>query len=234
MGLETVELAIRFEDAFDIAISDEVAVQLTTPGKVTDYIMTQVAKSEQPSCLSQQAFYFLRQKLVPFLNISRRDFGSDTPLENLIPLEQRRRVWERMRSEIEPNAVPDLARPIWLFCLLSLITVLTCVYALIYAWNNFKFGATAVFLFGLLAAVAVAYGGAVVTRPLKRHFRRGYKRAGDLAKYLSSHSPHLFKKERSGWTREQVAAVVREIIIDEVGLKDFTEDSHFIDDMHLG
>lgn len=53
------------------------------------------------------------------------------------------------------------------------------------------------------------------------------------AKYLTVHSPHAFKKEERGWTREQVAAVVREIIIDQVGVKDFTEDSHFIDDMHL-
>jgi hypothetical protein len=47
------------------------------------------------------------------------------------------------------------------------------------------------------------------------------------------YSPQSFKGEKKGWTREQVASVVREIIIDQVGAKDFTEDTHFINDMRL-
>ena len=82
-------------------------------------------------------------------------------------------------------------------------------------------------------AVAVGFGGAVVTRSSKKNFRRGYKHTGDLANYIISHSPHTFKREKRGWRREQVAAVVRGIIKDETGVKDFTEDSHFIDDMRL-
>ena len=35
------------------------------------------------------------------------------------------------------------------------------------------------------------------------------------------------------WTREEVAAIVREVIIDETGIEDFTEDSLFVDDMNL-
>jgi acyl carrier protein len=229
MGLDTVELVIRFEDAFGIPIPDVVATQLTTPRKVADYVLTQVTMSEQSSCLSQQAFYFLRRKLVTHLNISRSDFSPDTRLENLIPLERRRQVWASIKAEMGASAVPDLARPIWLFSLLSLFTVLTFV---IYAWHNSD-GTGALFS-GLLAAVVVGYGGTVATRPLKRDFRRSYGCAGDVAKYVSVHSPSSFKKEGIGWTRAQVAAVVREIIVDETGIKDFTEDSHFIDDMHLG
>ena len=233
MGLDLVELVIRFEDAFGIAIPDHVAEQLTTPRKVTDYIVSQVGTNEQPSCLTQQAFYFLRARFVPSLNISRKDFGPDTSLENLIPLEHRKRLWEDLRSQIGPAALPDLSRPLWLFWLLSLITVLVFTYAFIYSRVNFSVGADVSFLLGTLLAVAVAYGCAVLTRPLKRHFPRKQTCAGDLAKYLSLQSPHTFKKEKTGWTREQVAAVVRDIIIDQTAVEDFTEDSHFIDDMHL-
>jgi hypothetical protein len=233
MGLDTVELVISFEDAFGMAIPDEVAAQLTTPRKVTDYIIAQVVVSEDPSCLSQQAFYFLRRKLASSLNISRRDLAPNTRLENLIPVENRRLLWARLKTQLEPASVPDLARPIWLLSLLSLLTVLVFIYALIHAWNNFNVGSNFVLFFGLFVALVVGYGGAVITRPFKRTFRRGYECAGDLAKYLSVHSPHVFKKEKKGWTREQVAAVVHEIIIDQVGVKDFTEDSHFIHDMHL-
>ena len=64
----------------------------------------------------------------------------------------------------------------------------------------------------------------------KRHFRREYAHAGELANYLVLHSPHSFKKE---WTRDEVATLVRKIIIDDTGVTDFTDDSRFVQDMHL-
>jgi acyl carrier protein len=35
------------------------------------------------------------------------------------------------------------------------------------------------------------------------------------------------------WTREEVAALVREVIVDETGVEEFTEDSRFVADMNL-
>ena len=232
MGLEAVELVIRFEEAFGIGIPDQVAAELTTPGKVTDYIFTQLTASEQSACLSQQAFYFLRKRFADALQIQHKLFSPSTRLETLIPLQQRRKVWAGIKSEIGTSALPDLARPTWLFFTLSLLTILTFIFSLIYTRNNFDLGGAAFFV-GLLGATLVGYGGAMLTRPLKRHFRTEHGSVGALAKYLTVHSPLTFKREM-GWTREQVAMVVREIIIDEVGVNDFTEDSHFINDLHLG
>ncbi|MEK6282637.1 MAG: hypothetical protein AABN95_19935 [Acidobacteriota bacterium] len=233
MGLDTIELVIGFEEAFGIAIPDEVAAQLTTPGKVTDYVMAQVVVSEEPSCLSQQAFYFLRRTLIPSLNIPRTDLAPSTRLEDIIPLENRRMVWAGLKSQIGPAVIPDLARPIWLFALLSFMTAFAFISALIHTRNNLGLGANVGFYFGLLTAVFVGYGGTLITRRFKRNFRPMCESLGDLAKHVSVHSPHIFKTQQRGWTREQVAAVVREIIIAQLGRKDFTEDSHFIDDMHL-
>ena len=233
MGLDTVELVIRFEDAFGIAIPDAVAAELTTPRKVTDYVLTRLTVSDEASCLSQQAFYFLRGKLVQYLHLSRRELRPSTRLESVILIENRRLVWDSLKSQIGPAAIPNLARPMWLVSLLSLITLFAFISTVIHARNNLNVGTNFAFFFGLLVTLFVGFGGAVVTRPFKRHFRRGYECAGDLAKYLIMSSPHSFKVEKKGWSREQVALVVREIIIDEIGTKDFTEDSHFIKDMHL-
>jgi acyl carrier protein len=43
MGLDTVELLMAFEEKFGISIPDEDATRLTTPRKVTDYIVSKVA-----------------------------------------------------------------------------------------------------------------------------------------------------------------------------------------------
>jgi hypothetical protein len=233
MGLDSVELVIRFEDAFGITIPDEIAAQLTTPRKVTDYIATRVSISDQPSCLSQQAFYFIRGKFVAYLHLSRDDFRPGVLLENLVPKENRRFIWAGLKSELGAGAIPDLARPSWLFYLLTSSTLIASLYAVVYARANLSFGLGRALSLGLLVAVGTAYVGEVLTRPLKANFRQAYRHAGDLAKYVVLESPHIFKKRSRGWTREQIAAVVRELIVDETGTTDFTEDSHFISDLHL-
>jgi hypothetical protein len=48
MGLDSLELIIRIEDTFGIQISDRVAAGLTTPRKVTDFILSQVQESKDP------------------------------------------------------------------------------------------------------------------------------------------------------------------------------------------
>ena len=82
----------------------------------------------------------------------------------------------------------------------------------------------------LMVMSVLGYVSARLTRPMKREFRYRYQHTGDLAKYVAVNSPHTFKKE---WTREQVAELVRQIIIDETAVSDFTEDSRFVEDMHL-
>lgn len=229
MGLDTVELVIRFEDAFGISIPDKVAAELTTPRKVTDYIISQVAMTSQSSCLSQQAFYFLRKKFVGVLGIPRAEFLPDNKLERFIPLEGRRQDWLKLKHELGASSLPILARPVWLFGLLVFVSIVSFVIASTYAWTHGG-GVASSLILGLLVSSVTGYLGAIATRPLQRNFRKGYSRPRDLAKFLVVNNPRCFKKE---WTRDQVAQTVREIIVDETGVSDFAEDSHFVKDMNL-
>ena len=45
-----------------------------------------------------------------------------------------------------------------------------------------------------------------------------------------TYGPRSFRKQ---WTREEVASMLRQVIVDETGVTDFTEDSRFAEDMHL-
>lgn len=225
MGLDTVELVIRFEQAFGIAIPDEVAGDLTTPRQVTYYVLSQLTLGERSACMTQQAFYLLRKQFVPVLGIRRSEFHPRANLEELIPIENRKEIWPTLRARIGGDPLLDLVRPTWLFSLLSFATIAMGIATFVtFGSNNFAL------LLSLLMSSAFGYSAAVLTRPLKRNFRRGYAQAGDLAKHLTLHSPHSFKKE---WTREEVAQLVRQIIIDETGVNNFTDDSRFVQDMHL-
>lgn len=224
MGLDSVELVIRFEDTFGISISDEVAATLTTPRKVIDYVVTQVVTSDDHACLSQQAFYFLRSGFMKRLQVPRSAFRVDAPLRLLIPKQNRKRVWEELKAELGEQALPELTRPLWLVSLLTAVAVLIGAYAA-YATLNVWAAAGISILCGFLLSV--------LSRPCRNSFPRGVSTVGELVEYLLSHSPEDFKRIRRVWTRAQVAETVRAVIVDQVGIKKFTDDSDFIDDMHI-
>jgi hypothetical protein len=230
MGLETVELVIRFEEAFGITISDEVANSMTTPRAVTDYIMTQVATADSSACLSQQAFYFLRRGFSNQLHLSRSAFHPDVSLQTLIPKETRKTVWHQLQTEMGPNVLPHLARPLWLFYLLFVSTVF--VSGFVFSVTPLPFQIRLFLGLAMLAATGAALS--LVTRPFKTEFPRRFRTVAALVDYLLLHSPQSFKREPRVWTRAQIAETVRAIIVDVTGKTDFTEDSHFINDMRLG
>lgn len=228
MGLDTVELVIRFEDAFGIKISDKVAEELTTPRDVTDYVLSQLTLVDQTTCMSQQAFNFLRRTFVPVLEIERTDFRPETNLTALIPRERRTQVWSSVRSQIGVAALPELVRPRWLFIMLTIITLLSA--GAVFIYTMIAASTINAFVFGLLAAGMLGFASETLTRSWRLEFHRDYAHAGDLAKYLTIQTPHIFKKE---WTREEVAETVRKIVIDQTGVTNFSEDSRFVQDMHL-
>jgi hypothetical protein len=231
MGLETVELVVRFEEAFGITISDEVASRMTTPREVTDHIVTQVATAERSACLSQQAFYFLRRGFSNRLQLPRSAFHPDVLLQTLIPRESRKHVWRQLQTEMGPDILPNLARPQWLFNLLFGGTIFLAVFVS-YATPGMPFQLR--LAIGMALLVAVGFTITVVTRPLRTEFRRRFQTFGGLVEHLLLHAPHTFKREPRVWTRAQVAETVRAIIVDVTGKTDFTDDSHFINDMRLG
>lgn len=230
MGLDTVELVIRFEEAFGITISDEVATSITTPRAVTDYIVTQVPTAERSACLSQQAFYFLRHSFSNRLDLPRRAFHPDARLQNLFPKDTRKTVWGQLQTEMGPHVLPDLARPLWLFYLLSVSVVVLAgfvSYSTPYLSLHFK----VLLALGLMTGFGMAVS--IATRPFKTEFRRRFQTVNGLVDHVLLFAPGAFKREQRVWTRAQIAETVRAIIIDVTGQTNFTDDSHFIDDMHL-
>lgn len=181
MGLDLVELTIRVEETFGIQITDSVASELTTPKKVTDFILSQVEESPAPlPCLSQKAFHSLRREFTRHVSLSRRQFQVDSLLKEIVPGEHGDEVWKRIGSSLAIKRWPAMSRPAWL---------------------------------GFIP-------------PRVRSVR-------ELVDYLVTNEPLVIKGEEAAWSRAQVWDVLKRLIIDETAVTDFSEDSRFVEDMHL-
>jgi hypothetical protein len=77
--------------------------------------------------------------------------------------------------------------------------------------------------------------GVKLTRPLCTEFPKALQTIGELARWVMTHKGDLANASPSGWTRDQVSARVREIIVEHLGCKpDFNEDARFIEDLGMG
>ena len=181
MGLDLVELTIRVEETFGIQIPDRVAAELTTPGKVTDFILSQVEQSQVPlSCLSQKAFYSLRREFIQQLSLPRRQFVLDARLKDILPEERRDEIWKNIGSSLGVKKWPSLSRTSWL-----------------------------------------------------GFFTPRVQSVRELVDYFVTNEPLIVKGNEVAWSKEQVWDVLERVIRDETSVTDFTEDSRFVEDMHL-
>jgi hypothetical protein len=180
MGLDLVELIIRVEETFGLPIPDRVATGLNTPGKVTDFILSQVEESEAPlSCLSQKAFYSLRREFIQQLSLSRRQFVPDVKLKEILPEDRKDEVWKSIGSSLGVKRWPALSR----------------------TWLGF--------------------------------FTPTVQSVRELTDYFVTNEPLIVKGKETAWSRKQIWDVLERVIRDETGVTDFSEDSRFIEDMHL-
>ena len=239
MGLDTVELVMALEEQFGVELKDDEWVSASTPKDVIDLICGKVQSADAATCMSQRAFYALRRALIKCCGRRRAEITPDATLESLIPRERRREDWERLGVELlvgPPDAAPKsdrppdwpaLRRPEWLVALLLSLAVAAGLAALV-LWQS---GWAAL---GVVAALVSLEWG--LTVPWCREFPREIATVGQLARRLIGIAPKIFEPEGRRWRREDVAQVVRDITIEQLGLKpgQYREDARFIEDLGAG
>ena len=75
--------------------------------------------------------------------------------------------------------------------------------------------------------------GAWISRPLRLCFSNTHGNVSNLVRYLVATSPERFKGQDKRWTRDEVGALVRQSIIEQLDITKFTDDSEFVRDMGL-
>lgn len=232
MGLDIVEFIMRVEERFGIEIANHDAEKLTTPRKLVDYIMTKVTPGADRGCLTQREFYRLRRALIARRWTTREALRPDTPLKRIVPKANRTAVWKHLGEELQVPRWPGLRRP----TLVTAGVILASIAAFLWPWlwRGAGFGAreSLTEIMSLVSLMAVVWVGVVATRPLKVAIPRQYAGAGDVARALIVMKPSLEHAD-DGWTREQVRETVRSLIIEQIAVTEFSDDSHFVQDMRL-
>ena len=232
MGLEIVEFVMAVEEAFGIAILDSEAQEAITPGKLADLVMSKVGTTDRTPCLSSRAFYRLRQSATNELEIPRKLLKPDTPLSEIVPKQNRRDAWEKLKRGIGASAWPQLRRPesmVALFALLVIVLSAAATFFVTWIWKS----PILTPLTAVTIAILASWASVTATRPLRTAFPPGYMNLGDLARFVVARNPGLLQSGEPTWTRERVWCVLRALIVEHFGVTDFTEDSRFVQDMHI-
>lgn len=240
MGLDSVELVLAYEDAFGMQIPDEAAAQMQTPRDVINYVLPRLSSAGYAPCLHVSAFYLIRHGFSTQLRVPSRNVRLKTPLDELVPEDERPTTWHTLaltlginpRARLSRRPWPELSRPGWVDAAIFLAAAVVLVAAILFLPQVGIRGANA-FWMGMGGCFLAIYGGAVVTRPLQKHFPRKLYTVEHLVAHIAHKVPHAGKRGRHGWTAEQVEWVVRRAIIDVLGITKFSLDDHFVRDLSV-
>lgn len=239
MGLDIVELVMALEEQFGVELKDEELVAATTPGEIIDIIYGKVGVADPSTCMTQRGFYALRRALIKCCGRQRSEITPDASLESLIPPLNRPADWQRLGAELivgpsdsPPDRArlsdwPGLRRPKWM----EVAILTTAVVAGFTTWAVWRSG-----WFGFGLGVAMAIAGYGFTARWRKEFPERTTTVGELTMRLVGIAPRVFKPQGRQWRREDVAQLVRQITIEQLGIKpeDYREDARFIEDLGAG
>lgn len=124
MGLDGVELIMAVEERFGIEITDPEATKIRTPRELTNLVLTKVKTTSASECFSQKAFHLLRRSAIREFGVNQKALRPDTPLDNVLPREDRRSNWQLFANRIGATNWPTLRRPTWIVSALGITTFL--------------------------------------------------------------------------------------------------------------
>lgn len=218
---------MELEEAFGITLEEDDYQHFVTPRKLTDRIFTKLKTTDEQTCQSQRAFYIIRRAVHDTLGLKRSDMRPDTKLRSLIPGPRQREDWAKLKSAVAARTWPDLERPTWMISLLALLTIAIFVAATYLMAASFP-GLVLGVLIGLIPAIGFAILAARMTCRFRVCIPTRCRRLRDLA-------PYAITSDHVAWTREQISATVKRVVMYEFDLREsqYHEDIHFVEDLRM-
>jgi hypothetical protein len=240
MGLESVEMVMEVEEAFDIEIADADAEKLRTPRDLIDLVMGKVGRTDVAVCLTQRAFHRLRKAFLGELRLKRADFQLDTRMDELLPLPARKTMLPAI-YQLAGVAVPPQLERTQQLCVFLLLASVASGAAAGFALARASHGKSLLlnlagqlsWLTGMAVAIGVLRFGFLLTNQMRTAFPKDLTTVKGHVRWFVAHNGQLLGTPPGQWSREQVAARVREIVVIHLGDKHYREDARFVQDMGM-
>lgn len=229
MGLDGVELILAIEDHFGIEIPDRDAWELTTPRKLIDYIAEKLrADSIAPAtCLSQHAFHRLRSAIIEVTGLPRKTIRPSTTLDEIFPKKTRIQEWANLQKILNVGRGPTLARPPSLMRLLWYFHLIVFLVLLLFLCT--KLSEKISFCFSIAITLVAATISMQATKSYATYIHPVGYTVGDLSRILVTDKPE--ESNPKEWSRSEIAAITRAIIMEQLGITEFGDDDRFVEDL---
>jgi acyl carrier protein len=238
MGLDTVELVIEVEKAFDIAILDADAERIATVGQLYEFVLAKLPLQQTTRCPSAAGFYRFRRALIAQFGVDRQDVHPARLVAQLVPVGARRSSWQRLGERLEWR-LPSLVRPAWMIRGLQLL-VLSWLAAVIsslgwagaFSWGAFSSAIAVWFLSSILLSCAAFR----LTVPFATEFPRDCVTVREMVQSALGLNYDRIKSKSQGWDRQEVWECLRAIIVTQLGVapEDVVESASFVNDFGAG
>lgn len=101
MGLDSVELIMEVETAFDIRIPDPEAEKIVTVGDLYETVWKYIRQETDGRCTSQMLFYLIRRKMVESLELARNNITLDASPDLLFESAQKKLTCKRIGEDMQ-------------------------------------------------------------------------------------------------------------------------------------
>ena len=225
MGLEIVEFVVGMEETFGVSIPDEATASIRNPRELIDYLETRLAKAAEPqACLTPKAFFRLRGAITKILNVSRESVRPSTPWARLLPSERaaRRETWQALQKQVALG-MPPMAYTGAAVATLALAGLGGGLGAG-FAMHGLRLAAAPMaLLFGLPAwAILLLLLAPYRSTPPQ-------ETVGQTASDLTLCRAAELKGRDTGWTREEIARMVHELMEKHLDVTNVDDATAFVD-----
>lgn len=232
MGLDTVELVMEVEDAFDVEIPDDRAGQMLTVGDLYDFIVESKRDVVDPRgiCLSAATFFAIRRALISEIDILPRSLRPRTSVQATLPTTGRRTLWAKLQSSLDLK-LPTLCRPKWLVAISTALAIIATLLVSVLVYQ--EWGPNHAVWIGILSLVLIGVIASLITAPFATLPRPIFVTFRGLSNVVLAHNYAKLSQKFNTWNPADVWDALQIIIVEQLGVNSelVTKDASFVKDL---
>jgi acyl carrier protein len=226
--MDSVEIIMAVEEAFEIEIPDEEAADVITVIDMYNLVWSKLRPGPLPRCPSSALFYRTRRAMMEALGVPRWSVYPLKRMEELLPVERRRSDWQQLQRSTGVW-LPNLELPKGSSGLLSAFT-----------WVLFLLCLAAYFVSPLADAVLFSLAGillaSVVHRavaPFATCIPVTCATVRSTVRYAVTRNKVVYPRAGDRWEPAVVWKTLRRVIVEQLDIppEEVTPEASFVDDL---